>query len=203
MEEIIRYLKTNVMGRPMQTDELVYSLEDGAIEGVYSDQMTFSNLKYSESGMTFDLFVIANEKLYKTDENKNRIEQIKDYSGVSLFRYELAKRRNSNELTGFMRFVSASWEAVPAEAVVNSVFDFKYDAGKNELTWKEEQVLYRDNPNSDGTDRPVAFDSTSRFYSEGGKLRYQYDGVCKDFNLKTHEKTISKDVIPQFLSKEK
>lgn len=41
--------------------------------------------------MFFDLFVIADKKLSTTDENKNRTEQIKDCSGVSVFRYESAK----------------------------------------------------------------------------------------------------------------
>lgn len=48
--KIIDFIEENVNGRTLFTEELVYKLEDGALEGVYSDQISFSNLKYSQSG---------------------------------------------------------------------------------------------------------------------------------------------------------
>ena len=47
MKKIIDFIEENVNGRTLFTKELVYKLEDGALEGVYSDQISFSNLKYS------------------------------------------------------------------------------------------------------------------------------------------------------------
>ena len=34
------------------------------IEGIYSDQISFSNLKYSQSGFQLDMFIVANEKIW-------------------------------------------------------------------------------------------------------------------------------------------
>ena len=46
MKEIIDFIEENVDGRTLSTKELVYELENGALQGVYSDQISFSNLKY-------------------------------------------------------------------------------------------------------------------------------------------------------------
>ena len=50
MKEIINFIEANVDGKTLFTKELVYELENGALQGVYSDQISFSNLKYSQSG---------------------------------------------------------------------------------------------------------------------------------------------------------
>ena len=55
MKKIIDFIEENVNGRTLFTEELVYKLEDGALEGVYSDQISFSNLKYSQSGFQLDM----------------------------------------------------------------------------------------------------------------------------------------------------
>ena len=44
MKEIIDFMEENVDGRTLFTKELVYELENGALQGVYSDQISFSNL---------------------------------------------------------------------------------------------------------------------------------------------------------------
>ena len=41
------------MEKTLYTKELIYKLEDGALQGVYSDQISFSNLKYSQSGFSW------------------------------------------------------------------------------------------------------------------------------------------------------
>ena len=48
MKHIIDFLETHVNGRNLHTKELTYELENGALQGVYSDQISFSNLKYSQ-----------------------------------------------------------------------------------------------------------------------------------------------------------
>ena len=45
MKEIINFIEANVDGKTLFTKELVYELENGALQGVYSDQISFSNLK--------------------------------------------------------------------------------------------------------------------------------------------------------------
>ena len=42
-DEIIQFLKENIIGKTLLTGA-VYKLENGNLEGVYNDKMTFSNL---------------------------------------------------------------------------------------------------------------------------------------------------------------
>ncbi|MCC2847407.1 MULTISPECIES: hypothetical protein [Clostridium] len=46
----------------------------------------------------------------------------KDFSAVSLFRFELAKRRSTDAVTGSFRLISASGKQVAAEAVVSGIY---------------------------------------------------------------------------------
>ena len=43
MEKIIKFIEENVDGKTLYTKELIYELENGALQGVYSDQISFSN----------------------------------------------------------------------------------------------------------------------------------------------------------------
>lgn len=45
--EIIQFLRENIIGKTLLTGA-VYKLENGNLEGVYSDKMTFSNLVTTE-----------------------------------------------------------------------------------------------------------------------------------------------------------
>ncbi|MEN6389279.1 MAG: hypothetical protein ABFD04_02610 [Syntrophomonas sp.] len=199
--KITEYLKSNVIGTVLATDELAYQLEDGKLEGVYSDQVTFSNLFYSESGLHFDMFVVAKETIYELDDKLERGSINRDYSGVSVFRYELAKRSSSGEVTGVLRLISTTVKNHTAEAIVYGVYDIALE--NNELRWREQQLLYRDQSSDNDNSRAVAFDSRNRFYHEDGKLRFEYNGSCFDVDTVTLAKTPSKDVFPQFLAKEK
>lgn len=201
MDKIVKYLKGNVLGKALITDELIYQLENGKLEGVYSDQITFSNLYVAEAGMHFDMFVNAQEKVYELNENHERTALTRDYNGGSVFRYELAKRKSSGQVTGIMRLISTIVKNQTAEAIVCGVYDIKVE--NNELSWKEQQLLYRDQASNDGKHRPVAFDSQSRFYFEGNKLRYEYNGTCYDVDPISFAKTPSKDIFPKFLAQEK
>ncbi|MCA5962142.1 hypothetical protein LC724_19605 [Blautia sp. RD014234] len=65
----------------------------------------------------------------------------KDFSGVSLFRFELAERKSTNSLTGCFRFISASGKDVAAEAIVSGIYDVRLE--NDVLKLSEDQVLYR------------------------------------------------------------
>ena len=93
MKEIINFIEANVDGKTLFTKELVYELENGALQGVYSDQISFSNLKYSQSGFQLDMFIVSNEKIWLMGKDGEREKLRKDFSGVSLFRFELAERK--------------------------------------------------------------------------------------------------------------
>lgn len=201
MKNIIDFLETYVNGKTLHTNELAYELENGSLRGVYSDQVSFSNLKYSQTGFQLDMFIVSNEKIYLLGQNKEHKELRKDFSSVSLFRFELAKRKSTGKVTGFFRFISASLKDVPAEAVVSSIYDVTLDNGL--LRFNEDQSLYRDHPTKDGGYRPVAFQAEHRLFVESEKLHYEYNGKCFDVDGVTFCLKESADNYPPFISVEK
>ncbi len=201
MKKIIDFIEENVNGRTLFTKELVYKLEDGALEGVYSDQISFSNLKYSQSGFQLDMFIVANKKIWLMGADGQRKELRKDFSAVSLFRFELAKRKSTDTMTGCFRMISATGRNVAAEAVVSGIYDICLE--NNVLKFSEDQVLYRDQPIQDGQSKPVAFQSEHRFYCKDGKLHYEYNGKCFDYDINTMQRVNSSDSFPPFVSIEK
>lgn len=198
MEEIIYFIEANVDGKTLLTKELIYELENGALQGAYSDQISFSNLKYSQSGFQMDMFIVSNEKIWMIGEEGQREKLRKDFSAVSLFRFELAKRKSTNAITGCFRFISASGKNVAAEAIVSGIYDVRLENGVLKLS--EDQVLYRDQPIQDQRFKPVAFQSEHRFYCKDGKLHYEYDGKCFDVDAKTMRRCDSCDTFPPFIS---
>lgn len=74
MKAIIDFIEKNVNGKTLYTKELVYELEQGALQGVYSDQISFSNLKYSQSGFQLDMFIVSNEKIWLIGKEGQRDE---------------------------------------------------------------------------------------------------------------------------------
>jgi len=201
MKHIIDFLETYVNGKTLHTKELIYELENGALQGVYSDQNSFSNLKYSQSGLQFDMFIVSNEKIYCLGKERQRENLRKDFSGVSLFRFELAKRKSTGEITGFFRFISASGKEVAAEAIVSGIYDVQIDG--DTLKLKEDQILYRDQPIKDNQFKPVAFQSEHRFFMQDSKLHYEYDGRSFDVDSATLKRHGSPDQFPPFISVEK
>ena len=57
-DEIIHFLKENIIGKTLLTCA-VYKLENGNLEGVYNDKMTFSNLVTTENGFKFDMTTVT------------------------------------------------------------------------------------------------------------------------------------------------
>ena len=201
MKEIINFIEMNVDGKTLVTKELVYKLENGALQGVYADQISFSNLKYSQSGLQIDMFIVSNEKIWLVGKNGKREKLRKDFSAVSLFRFELAKRKSTNAITGCFRFISASGKNVAAEAIVSGIYDVRIENGVLKLS--EDQALYRDQPIQGERFKPIAFQSEHRFYCEDGKLHYEYDGRSFDVDAKTMQRCDSCDAFPPFISIEK
>lgn len=201
MKEIINFIEMNVDGKTLVTKELVYKLENGALQGVYADQISFSNLKYSQSGLQIDMFIVSNEKIWLVGKDGKREKLRKDFSAVSLFRFELARRKSTNAITGCFRFISASGKNVAAEAIVSGIYDVRIENGVLKLS--EDQALYRDQPIQGERFKPVAFQSEHRFYCEDGKLHYEYDGRSFDVDAKTMQRCDSSDAFPPFISIEK
>ncbi|MCI8343803.1 MAG: hypothetical protein HFE25_05075 [Clostridia bacterium] len=201
MEKIIKFIEENVNGKTLFTKELVYKLENGALEGVYSDQISFSNLKYSQSGFQLDMFIVSNEKIWLMGTDGQREKLRKDFSAVSLFRFELAKRKSTEAITGSFRLISASGKSVTAEAVISGIYGVSLE--NNVLKLFEDQALYRDQPIQGEQFKAVAFQSKHSFYCKNGKLHYEYDGKCFDVDTKTMQRVKSSDTFPSFVSIEK
>lgn len=136
------------------------------------------------------MFIVSNEKIWLIDKEGQRDKLRKDFSSVSMFRFELAMRKSTNAVTGCFRFISASGKNVPAEAVVSGIYDVRLE--NSVLKLSESQVLYRDQPIQDGRYKPVAFQAEHRFYCEDGKLHYEYDGRCFDVDANQESKQIKK-----------
>ena len=69
---IILFLKENIIGRNLFTEDVVYKLENGKLEGVYSDRMIFSDLMQTENGFKFNMTTITHELIYNVDNKDNR-----------------------------------------------------------------------------------------------------------------------------------
>ncbi|AKB78431.1 hypothetical protein MSHOH_1948 [Methanosarcina horonobensis HB-1 = JCM 15518] len=200
-EKIIGFLNNHVIGKKLVTDEVVYQLEEGKLEGVYSDEMFFSNLVLSEHGLRFDMTTVTLEKIYFLDPDKKRGTVKKDFNGLSVFRYELAERRSTSRITGIMRLVSSTVREHTMEGIAYGVCDLQLE--NSQLSWKEQQLLYRDMPADNDNYRPVAFDAKIRFYLENEKLRFEYIPTYYDFDPDKLTRTLSKDQYPAFVTKER
>lgn len=198
-DEIIKFLKENIIGKTLFTGA-VYKLENGNLEGVYNDKMTFSNLVTTGNGFKFDMTTVTQELVYNLDDKGARTTIAKDYTGTSVFCYELAMRKSTKQITGYMRCVSTTVQDSTMEAVVCGIFDVTFD-GK-ELKWQENQLLYRDNPAGEGKYKSVAFDAKVRFYVNNGKIVFEYLPILWDVDPATLEKRLSKGDYPPYLSKE-
>ncbi|CUN28814.1 Uncharacterised protein [Bacteroides thetaiotaomicron] len=188
-EQLIAYLKEKVLGKILKTNDVTYLLDEGKLKDVYSNQIMFSYLQLTENGVHFNMTTIAKEKVYFLDKNGKCSGIKKDYTGISVFHYELAARKSTNEFTGYMRLISTTTVAPEMEAVVQGVYDVRIE--NNELKWKEQQLLYRDMPSTEGNFRSVAFDAEARFYIEEGKLRFEYIPFYYDVTPETMERKLS------------
>ena len=198
-DEIIKFLEDNIFNKLLITSTL-YKLENNTLEGVYNDKMTFSNLVRTNTGFRFDMTTVTQELVYKLNSRGARTSIVKNYTGTSVFRYELAMRKSTNQLTGYMRCISTTVQDSTMDAIVWGIFDVSFD-GK-ELKWQEHQLLYRDNPIGENLYKPVAFNSKIRFYLSEEKAVFEYLPTLWDISLDTLEKRLSKDDYPPYISKE-
>lgn len=200
-DEIIQFIRKNIIGKTLFTDEVVYKLENGTLEGVYSDKMMFSDWVQTENGFKFNMTTVTRELVYNLDGKGMRTTIAKDYTGTSVFRYELAFRKSTNQLTGYMRCISTTVQHQTMEAVVCGISGVTFD-GK-ELKWQEKQLLYRDNPVEADKYKPVTFDSKVRFYLDNGKAVFEYLPTLWEVDPDTLERSLSKDDYPPYISREK
>lgn len=200
MEKMVDFLEKNVIGKTVCSEKTLFDLDFGRYEGAYSTEVSFSNLLQSETGFTMDGFTVAHENIVGTGKPRTLV---KDLSSVSFFKYEFSKRTSSGETTGLMRFVSSSVisKPSPAEATASSIFGvtLKDDVFK----WMEDQVLYRDQQNIDGSFVAKAFVSENYLMMREGKLEYGFSAECYSVNPKTLERKRAFEHYSPFVAKEK
>ena len=185
VEKIIDFLEKKVIGRTVFSEEVLYDLDFGRLEGAYSTEITFSNLLWSETGFSMGGFIVSHEKIVGTEDPR---VLVKDFNLISYFEYELSKRSSSGEVTGLLRYVSSSVASVPspAEATTSSIFGMTLK--DNELRWTEDQILYRDQLERDGSYSPKAFVSHHYLRTKNGKLEYGFSAEGYSVNPKTLER---------------
>ena len=66
-DEIIQFLKENIIGKNLFTDDVVYQLDNGKLEGVYSDKIVFSDLAKTENGFGFNMTTVTHELIYNIE----------------------------------------------------------------------------------------------------------------------------------------
>ena len=81
-DEIIQFLEESIIGKTLFTDDVVYQLDNGKLEGVYSDNMVFSDLVKTENGFRFNMTTVTHELIYNVDEKGSRTSIAKDYTGI-------------------------------------------------------------------------------------------------------------------------
>jgi hypothetical protein len=86
------------------------------------------------------------------------------------------------------------------EGIAYGVYDLEFE--NKQLSWKEQQLLYRDMPTDKDDFRSVAFDARVRFFIEDHKLRFEYIPTYYNVDPKNLHRTLSKDQYPVFLTKE-
>lgn len=199
METLIEFFRKNVNGKTLYTDTLTYSLDGGRLKCIYSDQISFSNMFFFKTRCTIDMFIISKEKIIDTKEE----EEVSDSYSSSLFRYSLAERLSTGEITGTLSFVTSSLvnDPVPMESVASGIYGMSLK--NNELKWIDDQILYRDGASYDGKNKPISFKSNNKFFFEDGKLVYEREIKCFDVNPKTLEKVQSDSYFPIFVSRER
>ena len=58
-DEIIQFLEQNIIGKTLLTDKVVYKLDNGKLEGMYSDRMMFSDLVRTRNGFKFNMTTVV------------------------------------------------------------------------------------------------------------------------------------------------
>jgi len=199
MEKIVSFLRNNVNGRTLYTDERTYRFENGGLVGTYSDQVSFSNMFFSKVRFTMDTFIVSKEMIMEADTGK---EILNVYSSA-LYRYSLAMRRSTGDATGTRTFIASSLmsDPIPAESTVSGIYNMRLE--NNELSWIDDQMMYRDQIVAEGSFIPIAFMEKCRFFVTDEGLTYEREVECFEVDPKTMKRIRSIAKFPLFISKER
>lgn len=191
-----RFFADHVAGVTLATEPTSYRLEEGKLEGEYSSRITFNRLTRTSSGFGFDLTMINSEILYPTGDDTEKPADERRKETVNVFRYELAERAATGQVTGTMLITATTAEH--QQALAWGVCQVTLQ--DNEIRWKEIQILYRDMTYTTGRFRPVAQDAEARLLLRNGVLQFEYRPVLFEItDVATLERKASEDSLPVFV----
>ena len=170
---IIDFIRNNIINKDLHTQEVIYYLEDGKMDGKYSDRMMFTDLNVGENCFSFKMCTQTSEKIHAINDKKEYISLIKDTSGFAIYNYQFGWLKSADCFTGYMNLISTSVLNNTMNGVVSGIFGIHLN--NKELVWKETQLLFRDLPVDHNMYKSVAFESDVEFsITDKNKLHFKY-----------------------------
>jgi hypothetical protein len=191
--QVVEFLRKHAVGKTLATSPLTFKLDDAKVEVAGEDQISLSNLVETPEGFKFDLTSVSKVSSYDLDPDGKRSSPGRDWSGVTVVRYELKELRSTGALIGLARLVSSTVKDFDVTGVAAGVqVAFRED----QLTLKESGVLYGDQLAAKGEFKPGSSEGTTRLSLKEGKLRLDSDNAAFDVDPETLKRTPSKDKLP-------
>jgi len=198
--QVTKFLKQHVIGKTVATPKVTFKRDNDKVGGDYQDQTTFNNFIETEEGFSFDVTTVSKETGYDLDGGGKRVGPGRDFSGTSVYRYELCERASTKQLTGIARVLSRMVKAPSVEGTAVLLTGVKVAGGK--LSWKETLPGYGDFAAARNKYKPQTFVATYAFAVVDGKLRTEYDFTMFDVDPDTLKRTPAKEKWPVFVAKE-
>jgi hypothetical protein len=197
--QVVRFLREHAVGKSLATSPVTFKIDGGKVEVAGEEQISLSNLVETTEGFKCDLTSVSKTSSFDLGPDGKRSAPGRDWSGVTVVRYEVKELRSTKALVGFSRTVSTTVKDFDMTGTASGV---RVDFRDGQLTLKESGVLYGDMLAADGAFKPGTFEGTSRLSLEGGKLRWDADGVAFDVDPETLKRTPSKDKLPTITYRE-
>jgi hypothetical protein len=195
----VKFLKEQVVGKTLASALITSKTDDGKVEGSYEDRATISNFTESADGFEFDVVTESRETLYDLDAAGKRVMPGKDISGVRVWHVQVLERKSSHKLVGLDRLVSSTIKEDPYAGAFSTV---QMEMKDGKLVIKETQGNYADFVAAKGGRNPVAADSVTTLWVEGGKLQARIEQTTFDVDPVTLKRTPTNDKFPPAVTKE-
>jgi hypothetical protein len=96
--QVTRFLREHVIGKAVATAKVTVKRDNDKFEGEYQDQTTFHDLTETAQGFTFVVTTVSKATGYDLDKDGKRVGSGRDYSGTTVYRYELCERASTKQL---------------------------------------------------------------------------------------------------------
>jgi hypothetical protein len=199
-EQVVKFLKQNVMGRTVALPKSTFKLDGDKMEGESEERITYTDFSETADGFSFNAISVTKESRHDLDKNGKRIGPARQVGGTVVDHYEFGERASTKKLTGTIRTVSATTKHQKQDGTVVLVLGVKLAGGK--LSWTETQPGYGDFTAAGGKLKPGSIEGKCTFSVVGGKLQTEYLVTRFDVDPDTLQRTPEKNKLPPFVSKE-